>query len=221
VNPTDDALWKAEFIAENTIEDLGSGLQTISANNRWVLEDVDNVHPEAKITLYWGEETNVSDNSNDYGELRVAYLDGSNIWQSLGNSAYAGTQTSGWLTSATAASFSTVEFTIASSTDDNPLPVTLIEFTAKVENENQVALSWKTTAEINNDYFIVERSRDGVVFEEVDRINGNGTTTEMSSYQTTDYDPFKGISYYRLRQVDYDGEQEVFPMVVYRNSKFI
>ena len=213
VNPTDDALWMAVYDSTNSTTDLGSGLATVSSNDSWTLSDVNNIHPHAKIKLYWGTETNVSPTAADHADLRVVYKDGTGTWQTLGNSSYAGDVNSGWLVSTNQASFSTVEFSIASSTPANPLPVTLIDFTARVQNNNQVALSWKTTTEINNDYFIIERSRDGVVFDEVERVSGNGTSSQMTAYQSTDYDPYTGISYYRLRQVDYDGQEDVFPMV--------
>jgi hypothetical protein len=217
INPTDDAFWMAEYFTTNAADsdsDLGPGLATISGNDSWILSDVNNKHPKAKIKLYWGTETNVSADPSDHDDLRVVYKDGTGKWQTMGNASYAGDVNSGWLVSTDQASFSTVEFTIASATPANPLPVTLLGFSAEVKNDNQVALKWQTSAEINNDYFVVERSRDGVIFDDVTTVNGNGTTTEISNYQTTDYEPYTGISYYRLKQVDFDGKEEIFPMVV-------
>ncbi len=84
------------------------------------------------------------------------------------------------------------------------LPVELISFTAKAKAE-QVALSWTTASEKNNDYFEVERSVDGRNFDYLATIKGAGTTTLARHYQTSDKNPINGINYYRLKQVDFDG----------------
>ncbi|MEQ8908787.1 MAG: glycine-rich protein [Vicingaceae bacterium] len=96
-------------------------------------------------------------------------------------------------------------------TDDEiaGLPVDLVEFTAVVF-ENQVKLSWTTLSEINNDYFLVERSRDGETFETVLRKQGHGNSTIERTYQGYDQEPYIGINYYRLSQFDYDGTVEQF-----------
>lgn len=85
-----------------------------------------------------------------------------------------------------------------------PLPIELISFSARAI-EGQVVLDWQTLTEINNDYMAVERSSDGQDFQEVGMVKGAGTTFIPQSYELWDNKPFKGINYYRLRQVDYDG----------------
>ncbi|WP_420580099.1 T9SS type A sorting domain-containing protein [Reichenbachiella sp.] len=89
------------------------------------------------------------------------------------------------------------------------MPVTLVSFKIIAELD-QIQLSWQTSSELNNDYFNILRSSDGIGFEIVDRVAGNGTTNEAISYQWTDYPPQKGIYYYQLQQVDYDGSNEFF-----------
>jgi hypothetical protein len=84
------------------------------------------------------------------------------------------------------------------------LPVELLEFQAAAVND-RVALRWSTASEINNDYFIVERSKEGHEFEPVVRVEGAGTVSVTSHYEAEDLQPFSGISYYRLRQTDFDG----------------
>lgn len=85
------------------------------------------------------------------------------------------------------------------------LPVELISFGA-VKSGRHALLSWETASEINNDYFVVERSADGSVFQPIGTIDGKGTTQEHQSYTLIDKQPWAGINYYRLRQVDYDGK---------------
>jgi len=84
------------------------------------------------------------------------------------------------------------------------LPIQLLSFTAKSTGQ-QVALAWSTAAEINNDYFTVERSADGEQFEALAKVDGSGTSSSTKNYQYDDLSPLKGISYYRLKQTDFDG----------------
>lgn len=84
------------------------------------------------------------------------------------------------------------------------VPVTLLSFTATLKNR-QVLLNWQTTAEINNAYFDVERSNDGISFTTIGRVAGNGTTSLPHNYSLIDPHPLAGLNYYRLRQVDFDG----------------
>jgi hypothetical protein len=82
-------------------------------------------------------------------------------------------------------------------------PVTLIYFTGKaIDQQNE--LSWATSEETNNDYFEVERSSNGIVFSILDRISGAGNHYATKTYSMIDPAPYPH-TYYRLKQVDYDG----------------
>ena len=99
------------------------------------------------------------------------------------------------------------------STSPTVLPVNLISFTAEPVLNNDkygVVLKWKTVSEKNNDYFTVERSKDGKNFSEVLRMKGAGNSNDINSYVAVDEAPYRGISYYRLRQTDYNGAFEYF-----------
>ena len=89
-------------------------------------------------------------------------------------------------------------------TIDVSLPVTLLYFEAQKENQ-YVSLSWATASELNNERFTVERSADGISFETIGTIAGQGTSNVIYYYALTDESPLPGISYYRLTQYDYDG----------------
>ncbi len=93
--------------------------------------------------------------------------------------------------------------------DDNFLPIDLLSFDAKVKSSN-VILNWITASEVNNDYFTIERSRDLTNWEVVGMIKGSGTTSIATEYSLTDFSPLKGVSYYRLKQTDFDGSFEYF-----------
>lgn len=101
-----------------------------------------------------------------------------------------------------AGSFVTSEF----SRCNDALPVEFISFTAK-SVQNGVALNWITATETNNDYFLIERSTDGINFTAIGSpVNGAGTSNQTHVYKYLDSDPNEGINYYRIRQVDYDGK---------------
>ncbi len=92
------------------------------------------------------------------------------------------------------------------------LPIDLLSFGAMPEAE-RVRLDWTVSMEINNDYFTIERSLDGVDFEPVAVVEGGGNHSTEKKYQTYDENPEMGLSYYRLRQTDFDGKFKVYDMV--------
>ncbi|HNS12847.1 MAG TPA: hypothetical protein PKM97_09565 [Bacteroidia bacterium] len=88
------------------------------------------------------------------------------------------------------------------------LPVELLYFKARKTEGKNVLLEWETASEINNDYFIVEKSLDGTTFFKLGLVNGNGTSSQMIYYSYYDkLNDSKEPVYYRLKQVDYDGKQ--------------
>ncbi len=88
---------------------------------------------------------------------------------------------------------------------NTPLPITLISFTASVVN-GEVVLNWTTAAEIDNDYFTIQRSTDVIGWENIQKLPGAGTSGNTKSYSAKDPSPYTGISYYRLMQTDIDGK---------------
>jgi hypothetical protein len=84
------------------------------------------------------------------------------------------------------------------------LPIELLSFTATAI-ENEVELSWKTATEINNDYFTIQRSADGLEFTDIARISSGNNGNIIQKYNHVDTRPLPGKSYYRLKQTDLDG----------------
>ena len=84
------------------------------------------------------------------------------------------------------------------------MPIELLNFNATFSNRS-VELTWQTASEHNNDFFTVERSADGLNFEPILYKAGAGNSNELLSYTSQDLKPFEGISYYRLKQTDFDG----------------
>lgn len=87
-----------------------------------------------------------------------------------------------------------------------PAPIELLSFTAKYTSEKVVALDWITATEINNDFFTIERSEDAINFSDIIYLDGAGNSSQINTYNSIDQNPFSGVSYYRLKQTDYDGE---------------
>lgn len=85
------------------------------------------------------------------------------------------------------------------------LPIELISFTAMINNQNKVDIKWATATETNNDYYTIEKTKDGVNYEFVAQVDGAGNSTSVINYSSIDHSPFSGISYYRLKQTDYNG----------------
>lgn len=86
-----------------------------------------------------------------------------------------------------------------------PLPVELISFAASPDQDG-VILKWATASELNNHYFEVESSIDGKNWNGIMKVDGQGTKRTRTDYLQLDATPYLGISYYRLKQVDYDGK---------------
>lgn len=84
------------------------------------------------------------------------------------------------------------------------LPVELVSFTG-VQTDKGIMLEWQTASELNNDFFELQRSFDGLEFKRITLINGKGYSNRLITYQYLDTKHFNSVSYYRLKQVDFDG----------------
>ncbi|HEX5000896.1 MAG TPA: T9SS type A sorting domain-containing protein [Bacteroidia bacterium] len=86
-----------------------------------------------------------------------------------------------------------------------PLPVGWLGMDVVNKPDHSALVKWATASEVNNNFFTIERSRDGIIFESIGQVSGHGTTSQFSQYAFTDHNPITGSSYYRIRQTDYDG----------------
>lgn len=83
------------------------------------------------------------------------------------------------------------------------LPIELIQF--ELENmENKIAINWSTTSEKNTDYFLVERSGDGMNWKKIVKEKAAENSATIVYYEKSDEAPLSGVSYYRLKIVDRD-----------------
>lgn len=104
-------------------------------------------------------------------------------------------------------------FTGPFSFDERGLPVSWINFNVEVENK-VVNARWSTSTEKNAHYFVLERSMDGINFEEVNKVPAIGESVTRQDYRSTDKAPLIGRSYYRLKQVDLDGTTDYYPKII-------
>lgn len=95
------------------------------------------------------------------------------------------------------------------------LPVNLTSFKGRLNNE-KAELTWTTAEEHNNSHFEVERSASGQVYTKIGTVQGNGGTNNV--YQYTDNGPLSSVNYYRLKQVDIDGEATYTKSLVIRKD---
>lgn len=86
-----------------------------------------------------------------------------------------------------------------------PLPVQLLDFDLTKLDNRAVELIWHTASECNNDFFTIERSKDGKYWNRLKDVDGAGNSSVLHTYKEIDTDPFTGISYYRLKQTDFNG----------------
>ena len=84
------------------------------------------------------------------------------------------------------------------------LPISLISFTGKNSGSDN-ELKWVTVSENNNNYFTIEKTTDGTVFDILGVVNGAGTSNAILDYKFTDYNVSSTLNYYRLKQTDFDG----------------
>lgn len=97
------------------------------------------------------------------------------------------------------------------------LPIELIAFDGVCKENKTIDLKWKTISEIDNDYFTIERSIDAEKWTEISRVKGAGNSNQIIEYSFTDNVPFKGLNYYRLKQIDKSGDYEYSPLAVVEN----
>lgn len=184
---------------------LDSGLNHISDCEYWGLTNTGS-SSNVEVNLSWGLN---SCGVTNLCELQVARWNGT-YWTSEGNGGVSGNTSLGTIASGSNCSTPLAisnfgPFTLGSISSNNPLPIKLLSFQAK-KCDNETCLSWKTASEINNDYFTVEKSLDGLTWEELLTMNGAGNSSVVIDYDAIDENPFLGTSLYRLKQTDFNGQ---------------
>ena len=102
-------------------------------------------------------------------------------------------------------------------TNETALPVELIRFDGKLVSNN-VHLYWSTASEQNSDYFLIEKSFDGIDWNLVGSVKASGNSNQTIDYSFIDNDLKFGVSYYRLKQFDFDGEFKIYSVIAIDNK---
>ncbi len=182
---------------------IPTGISHLSGVHYWKIHRSDNSDglSSAVVELYYG----TNDGVTDYANLKVIKSSGSDCpstWINTGGTATG--NNSGSITSGMFTSFSS--FTIGNvEGGGNPLPIQLANFDGDCIN-NKHTLRWTTLSEMNCKQFILQRSSDGRIWMGLDSLPGSGTSFRTHHYQLATVS--SSDTYYRLKQVDYDGKFE-------------
>ncbi|MEM9329226.1 MAG: T9SS type A sorting domain-containing protein, partial [Bacteroidota bacterium] len=206
--------FTAQYFAQNPQSagyDVGKvtgAIQNVGQCEYWELEGTEPVI----VTLSWESRSCGVSNPS---EMLVAHWDETNgEWVDEGQSRITGDASSGTVSSDGTVRFFS-PFTLASSSADNPLPVDLEFFRGK-SLLDKAELVWRTAQERNNDFFTLEKSRDGERFEHFRVVAGAGTSLRSVEYGVVDHTPYFPMTYYRLSQTDWDGATESFDVIAVR-----
>lgn len=93
-----------------------------------------------------------------------------------------------------------------------PLPIEVINFEVNKDINNHINIKWTTASEVNNDHFEIQNSADGHQWQFVSHVAKNGNSTTTQNYAYIDKKPKSGRSYYRIKQVDFDGQMSYTPI---------
>ncbi len=182
----------------------GADVSTTHVIDRWWEVNAPGVN--ADYTLRYSGAENTTSGSTAIGTFNVQFWNGGNFtkFNSTGNGVTAGV-------GAISASLTNINGPLVLSSGSASLPIKLVQFDAKVAGSG-VGVTWTTAEEKNNDFFSIERSEDGQNFEKIEEIDGAGNSSQILRYKTMDNQPLTGISYYRLKQTDFDGKFSYSPL---------
>lgn len=202
----------------------GARIFDVDVNGTKVIDDLD-VH--AQVGHDVGYIVEVTADTDGDGDLYIDYTENTGDCISYGTEIYvAGTLTASgggsylWDTGETTPTIdvgptegthyvtvtngSCTAFLDADVIDADVLPVELGDFRAECEEERAV-IRWRTESEINNDYFLLDKSPDGLDFDQLAKVYGAGNSNQVNHYLSFDYEPFANGTHYQLTQVDFDG----------------
>ena len=201
----------------NTPPSSDSRVTTNVVAAQWSLRKIQGAAADVTVTLCWSSSAETSGLGSNVGisiwnsNLGSPFWDvGNNISAKSGSGPFCQTRTF------SIGAGEDQRFFLAVTNDQSPLPVNLLSFSGEMNNRGAVDLLWETADEVNNDFFEVQRSANGLSgWEGLGTVNGNGTSSGITSYSFTDESPNKdrGQVYYRLKQVDFNGLTDYSPVI--------
>jgi hypothetical protein len=202
---TDEFVAEYFFANQSFGGSIPAGIWTLSGCEYWNLERIVG-SSQVQVTLSWVSadcDQTIGPYVTNPATLLVVGFDGTN-WKNWGNSSASGT-TSGTVTNATPIASYFGPFTLASLTSSNALPIELGKFEL-YRLPHGINLKWTTFSELESDYFQIERSANGLDFQNVGTIAASGNSQTEKGYSYLDRKPSSGNNYYRLKLVDYNGK---------------
>ncbi|MBT6746923.1 MAG: T9SS type A sorting domain-containing protein [Flavobacteriales bacterium] len=181
---------------------MALGVDHVSTIEYWDLTRTNDADAACNISLFWEDES--TSGITDMADLALCHYSSlTGEWEDQGGTGN-DLGVNGSIASTTPlTSFSPIAF--GSRGGANVLPVELVSFEANL-NIDKVELHWVTATEESNELFTIERSQDGITFEEILWVEGAGGSSNRIEYFDIDYEPHIGVSYYRLKQTDTDGK---------------
>ncbi len=188
-------------------------IDVVSHKEVWSLRILNTASYQPEIS--WGINSDVGEEANDRLDLLVSvWDDDATNWRNGGQSAITDNgQFDGLLTGGTfnlTGDLNTY-MTFGSTSFNNPLPVEMLYFRSEQQDDQAVLLTWATSSEDSNDYFVIQRTTSGIDdFKDIGFQKGTGNSTDLVEYSFRDIpsdDAFFGkpAVYYRLKQVDFNG----------------
>ena len=189
--------------SQYSVDSKESTVDNVSNCEYWQL-DRTNGNSGVRVSLSWA---NRSCNVASLNDVMVARWNGT-VWSNHGNTAVNGDLNSGFVTSDVITNFS--PFTIGAKLD-SPLYVQLSDFGHDCAGEN-IVLKWTTASEVNNDFFTIQHSADGIHWSDIDVVEGTGNSNQSTHYRYVLKDnSLKG--YFRLKQTDFDGTTSLHNLI--------
>ncbi len=184
---------------------IDASLYAVSRVEHWKLKRVaGTATPQVRLSWDNARSSVVSISA----DLRVAHWrESATLWTSEGILGIGGSDSKGSMSSSVAVNDFAV-FILGTVSRRNILPVRFASFTATPRNNKVVDLKWETVEEKNNNFYVLERSIDGTTFVPFKTVLSkglNGNSSSLLTYTDTDEKPYRGTSYYRLKQTDIDG----------------
>jgi hypothetical protein len=206
--------FTAQYVNQDHARNGGNAFFAVSRCEYWTLDRNTGPASNVSVTLSWNAAACPPNYINQPADLRIVRWSGAD-WISEGNGGTTGTTANGTIVSSAPVStfIAGNQFTFASSSAANPLPIVLAWFKADLSQTGTVNLLWRTSSELNNDYFEVQHGVSFETFEPLAQIKGQGTTSKATTYAAEHETPAKGINYYRLKQVDFDGNFTYSPVI--------
>lgn len=200
-NSTDE--YTAEYFNSGYSDLSVSGITNVSSREYWTINRTSGTSNPTIILHYEDGSYSGITATPSTTNLFIARYNGSDwVAASGGANGVSGNTSNGTASLTSVTAFGTFTF---GSDNSQPLPVKLIKFDAKVV-DRKVFLRWTTSTEVNNDYFEIEKSLNGIDFQKIGRVKGNGNSSQIVNYQFIDSNLILQKTFYRLKQVDFNEE---------------